>query len=143
MNAICFAHTIHGRAYSALGKPLEMLTQDACNFYKAHSVYANYGGAVLAGEESRNIVSALGRNKACILMNHGLLTVGSTVDEAAYLLGLMERCCQIQLLADAATAAPDGKGKKIIGEHEAAYNFKLTSDPVMNSYNTEIFMAHI
>ncbi|KAF2494103.1 aldolase [Lophium mytilinum] len=146
VNAVCLAHTIHGGAYSALGKPLEMITEDACNFYKAHSVYTNYGGVVLGEEESRNITSALGRNKACLLMNHGLLTTGGTVDEAAYLLGLMERCCQVQLLADAATAA--GKPKNLIGEHEAAHNFKLTSDPerlyanFQPDYDYEEAMSH-
>jgi len=68
------------------------------------------------------------------------------VDEAAFLLGLMERCCQIQLLADA--AASDGKGKKIVGEHEAAYNFKLMSDPerlyanFQPDYDYEEAMSH-
>ncbi|OCK77398.1 aldolase [Lepidopterella palustris CBS 459.81] len=126
VQAVCHARTIHGRAYSTFGKPLEMLTQDVCNVFKAHSVYANYGGMVLGEEEGRNIASALGRNKACIMMNHGLLTVGSTVDEASYLFGLMERSCQIQLLADA--AASNGKEKKLIGDNEAAYNFKVASD---------------
>ena len=41
-------------------------------------------------------------DKAAILRNHGLLTVGHTVDEAAWWFITMERCCQAQLLAEAA-----------------------------------------
>jgi len=41
-------------------------------------------------------------NKAVILKNHGLLTVGHSVDEAAWWLITMERSCQAQLLAEAA-----------------------------------------
>lgn len=60
MHAICHAHTIAGRAWSAFGKPLEMLTQDICNFYKALAVYDQYGGIVFAAEEGKNIAKALG-----------------------------------------------------------------------------------
>ncbi len=60
-------------------------------------------------------------------MNHGLLTVGGTVDEAAFLFGMMERSCHVQLLAEAAAA--NGLPKRIISDEEAGYNFKMASDP--------------
>ena len=60
-----------------------MITQDACRFYKSHSVYNNFGGVVLDREEGKRIAHCLGPNgKLCILQNHGLLTVGQSVDEA-------------------------------------------------------------
>src|SRR5438445_119150 len=43
----------------------------------------------------------LGDRKAIILRNHGLLTVGRTVDEAVWWFITMERSCQCQLLAEA------------------------------------------
>ena len=45
---------------------------------------------------------ALGPQKATIHRNHGLFTVGHTVDEAAWWFITMERSCQAQLLAEAA-----------------------------------------
>ena len=45
---------------------------------------------------------ALGSNKAVILRNHGLLTVGHSVDAAAFWFISMDRCCQTQMLAEAA-----------------------------------------
>ena len=53
-------------------------------------------------EEGKRIAHALGDNKAVILRNHGLLTVGHSVDEAAWWFITMERSCQAQLLAEAA-----------------------------------------
>src|ERR687895_162212 len=53
-------------------------------------------------EEGKRIAAALGGNKAVILRNHGLLTVGTTVDAAAWWFITMERSCQVQLLAKAA-----------------------------------------
>ena len=126
VHAVCHAHTPHGKAWSSFGKPLEMLTQDTCKFYNAHSVYDSYGGVVLAAEEGDRIAKALGGGKACILMNHGLLSVGHTVDEAAFLFLSMEHACQGQLLAEAAAA--NGLPKRIISDEEAAYNFRMESD---------------
>jgi ribulose-5-phosphate 4-epimerase/fuculose-1-phosphate aldolase len=62
-------------------------------------------------------------------MNHGLLTVGSTVDEAGFLFGLLDRGCQIQLQVEAAYAGNPALKKNIISDEEAAYNFKMASDP--------------
>jgi ribulose-5-phosphate 4-epimerase/fuculose-1-phosphate aldolase len=104
-----------------------MLTQDVCNFHNAHAVYANYGGIVFGSDEGERIAAALGpTNKALILMNHGLLTVGSTVDEASFLFGLLDRSCAIQLQVEAACAA--GLKKNVISDEEAAYNFKMASE---------------
>jgi ribulose-5-phosphate 4-epimerase/fuculose-1-phosphate aldolase len=63
--------------------------------------------------EGDRIGEALGNRKAVILQNHGLLTVGQTVDEAAWFFISMERSCQSQLLAEAV-------GKPIPISHESA-----------------------
>ena len=56
---------------------------------------------MLDPEEGKRIAYALGDARAAILRNHGLLTVGHTVDEALWLFVSMERSCQAQLLAEA------------------------------------------
>ncbi len=52
--------------------------------------------------------------KGCVLMNHGLLTVGAAVDEAAYMFRSLEKSCECQMLADAAAA--NGISKHIIDD---------------------------
>lgn len=126
--AACHTHSIHGKAYSAFGKPLDMLNQDACIFYNAHAVYDDFGGIVLEETEGRKIAEALGNNKAAILRNHGLLTVGSTVDEAAYLFTLMERTCEAQLMVDAASRGTGAK-PRLVDDRDAEYTYRATSDP--------------
>jgi ribulose-5-phosphate 4-epimerase/fuculose-1-phosphate aldolase len=96
------AHSVYGKAWSSLRRPLDPLTQDACAFYDDHVVFDDYTGAVMDVEEGKRIAHALGSCKAAILSNHGLLTVGHTVDEAAWWFITMERTCQAQLLAEAA-----------------------------------------
>ncbi|KAK6856475.1 arad-like aldolase/epimerase [Apiospora arundinis] len=120
VHAACHAHSVHGKAFSVFGRELEMITQDSLRFYKSHAVYDNFGGVVVDREEGDRIARALGHhNKAAILQNHGLLTVGQSVDEAAFWFLSLERTCQAQLLADAAAAA--GYEKKYIGDEEAGY----------------------
>jgi len=100
--AAAHTHSLHGKAWSALGRLLDPITQDACAFHGDHGLFDDYTGVVLDLEEGKRIGAALGGHKAVILRNHGLLTVGPTVDEAAWWFITMERSCQAQLLAEAA-----------------------------------------
>jgi ribulose-5-phosphate 4-epimerase/fuculose-1-phosphate aldolase len=96
------SHSVYGKTWSTLGRKLDPLTQDVCAFYKDHEVFDDYTGVVLDVQEGKRIAHALGDAKAVILRNHGLLTVGQTVDEAVWWFITMERSCQVQLMAEAA-----------------------------------------
>lgn len=111
--AAAHAHGVYGRSWSTFARLLDPLTQDACAFYKDHTIFQEYNGIVLDTEEGDRISRALGRHKAVIMVNHGNLTVGRTVDEAAWWFIAMERCCQAQLLVEAA-------GKPRLIDDEAA-----------------------
>ncbi len=100
--AAAHSHSLHGKAWSTLGRKLDAITQDACAFYGDHDVFDDYTGVVLDTEEGKRIAAALGDHKAIILRNHGLLTVGHSVDEAAFWFIVMDRTCHAQLLAEAA-----------------------------------------
>lgn len=128
INAACHTHSVWGRAFSCYGKPLEMLNQDSCYFYKSHAVYADFGGTAVEKEEGERIAKCAGENgRALILQNHGLLTVGETVDEAAYLFTLLERTCKIQMMVNA--SENNFYKKQLIGEDEAAYTNFISADP--------------
>jgi ribulose-5-phosphate 4-epimerase/fuculose-1-phosphate aldolase len=118
--AAAHAHSIYGKAFSTLGKKLDPITQDVCAFYDDHEVFDDYTGVVLDTEEGKRIAHALGGGKAAILRNHGLLTVGQSVDEAVFWFITMDRSAQTQLLAEAA-------GKPVLIDHDMA---KLTSTQV-------------
>ncbi|KNG48602.1 class II aldolase/adducin domain-containing protein [Stemphylium lycopersici] len=128
VHAACHAHSVHGKAFSAFGRELDMITQDSIRFYKSHVVYNQFGGVVLASEEGERIADALGDGKAAILQNHGILTVGKSVDEAAFWFLSLDKTCQAQLLVDAA-AAGNGHKPKIIPESEAAETYKQVGTP--------------
>ncbi|KAH8170430.1 hypothetical protein LIA77_09211 [Sarocladium implicatum] len=127
VTAACHAHSVHGKAFSCFGRELEMITQDALRFYKSHGVYRHFGGVAVDVAEGRRIAEALGDGKAAILQNHGLITVGRSVDEAAFWFISLDKTCQAQLLADAAAAS--GYEKKVINDEEAAHSAQQVGGP--------------
>ena len=125
--AAAHSHSLYGKAWAALGQPLASITQDACAFFEDHVVFDDFTGIVYETSEGERIAKALGNRKAAILQNHGLLTVGHTVDEAAWWFITMDRSCQTQLVAQAA-GKPQLIGREsalatrqIIGTHEAGW----------------------
>jgi len=100
--AAAHSHSLHGKAWASLGRVLDPITQDACAFFEDHVVVGDFTGVVHETSEGERIAKALGNHKAAILQNHGLLTVGLTVDEAVWWFITMDRSCHAQLLAQAA-----------------------------------------
>ena len=119
ITAAAHSHSVYGKAFSALGKTLDPLTQDSCAFYEDHVLFDDFSGVVLDNTEGEKIAAALGDKKAAILQNHGLLTVGDSIDAAAWWYITMERTCQAQLMAEAA-----GEPKPI--SHEVALQTRET-----------------
>jgi len=128
VHAACHAHSVHGKAFSVFGRELDMITQDSLRFWKSHAVYPQFGGIVLDREEGKRIAKCLGNGKAAILQNHGLLTVGASVDEAAFWFISLDKTCQAQLLVDAASAG-NGWQKKYIDDVEAEYTYEQVGRP--------------
>ncbi len=122
--AAAHAHGVYGKSFSTLARLLDPLTQDACAFYQDHVFYPGYNGVVYDTDEGDRIADCLGKNKAVIMANHGNLTVGETVDAAAWWFITMERSCQAQLAAEAA-------GKPNLIDNK---NALLTRDQVGSPY---------
>jgi len=72
-----------------------------------------------------------------ILQNHGLLTVGRSVGEADWWFVLMDKCCQIQLLAEAAG------GAKPVSLESARGVAELMGTPAMGRFNFRPMYAEI
>lgn len=136
------SHSTYGRAFSTLGRKLDALTQDACAFYNDHALYEDYGGVAVELNEGQQIAKALGSNKAAILQNHGLLTVGRTVDEAVWWFITMERSCQVQLLAEAA-AARTGQELKTISKDSAQQAFSILGSPTTGWFQFQTLYSKI
>lgn len=127
VDAICHAHTIAGRAWCVFGEPLDMITQDICDAYGRIYVDTEYTAVATAEKEGDRIAKVLGEDgMAALLRNHGIVTVGHTIDEAGFLLGLVDRSCEIQLRVEAACKGNPKLIKRKIPDEQAASNFRIT-----------------
>ncbi len=139
--AAAHAHSTYGRAFSTLGRLLAPITQDVCAFYNDHAVYEDFGGVVVELDEGRRIAEAIGKHKAAILQNHGLITVGGSVDEAVWWFITMERSCQVQLLAEGALR--DGETLKLISPKAAAQVYAITGNAFAGWFQFQPLYARI
>ena len=79
---------------------------------------------MLAEDEGIAIAEALGNKKAALLQNHGLLTCGKTIESTVFWFMSLEKCCHVQLMADAAAGGRGGETIKI-DEKDAEYTYKI------------------
>jgi len=137
-DVLCAAHShsIHGRSFCSLGRKIDTISQDACAFHDDIALYENFNGIVLDEAEGKEIAQALGGAKAALLQNHGLLTVGQSIEAAVYWFVSLEKCCHAQLMADAAAAGRGGETKKI-GHEEAMYTRKAIGSPAAGWFNAK------
>ena len=101
--AAAHCHSMYGKTFSTLGRPLKMISPDAPMFYNDVALCsAGSGAVVLDTAVGAEMAEALGHRKALIHQNHGLITCGGSVDAAVWWFVALERCCQSQLVAEAA-----------------------------------------
>src|SRR5579863_9113857 len=139
--AAAHSHSTYGRAFSTLGRPLAPITQDVCAFYDDHALYDDFGGVVVELDEGERIATAIGKHKAAILQNHGLITVGGTVDEAVWWFITMERSCQVQLVAEAALRGTETL--KMISPEAATQSCKITGSAFAGWFQFQPLYARI
>src|SRR6185312_10610064 len=93
-------HTELGMAISGLPGGLRMVSQAAIRFYNRVG-YHGYEGITEDFEERARINKDLGKNRALIMRNHGLLTVGKTAREAFVLRKSLIEAAKIKLRREA------------------------------------------
>ena len=91
---------------------------------------------MLAEKEGKDIAACLGNKKAALLQNHGLLTVGKTIEEAVFWFVSLEKCCHSQLMAEAA-AGSRGEKPIIIGDEEASYTKRTVGSPAAGWFSAK------
>lgn len=93
-------HTNAGIAVSALENGLQPYSQQSLFALSSLSYHA-YEGVALNPDEKKRLVADMGDTMFMILRNHGLLTCGATIADAFTYMFLLQRSCEIQLMAQA------------------------------------------
>lgn len=101
VKAIVHTHAPYASALSCTSSSLKTIHMDSAMLHGCAHL-AEWPGVPVADDEGRLISGALGSAKTILLANHGLLTTGSSVEEATYLAVFFERAARMQLRAMAA-----------------------------------------
>src|SRR5690349_5931112 len=96
VNCAVHVHTETGMAIAGLKGGLKMVSQQAIRFYNRMGYHA-YEGITEDFAERERINRDLGQNRAMIMHNHGLLTVGKNAREAFVLMKHLIDAADIQL----------------------------------------------
>jgi ribulose-5-phosphate 4-epimerase/fuculose-1-phosphate aldolase len=93
-------HTMEGVAVSCQKAGLLALSQQSLFPLSSLAYHAYEGVALNAGEKAR-LVADLGDRQFMILRNHGLLTCAQTVADAFLYMYILQKACEVQVLAQA------------------------------------------
>lgn len=93
-------HTVAGVAVACQKQGLLPLSQNSL-FPLTSLAYHDYEGIALNPDEKIRLQADLGDAHSLILRNHGLLTVGKTVADAFLAMFVLQRSCEVQVLAQA------------------------------------------
>ncbi|XP_061655151.1 alpha-adducin isoform X20 [Phyllopteryx taeniolatus] len=106
VKCIVHIHTAAGAAVSAMKCGLLPISPEALALGEV--AYHDYQGILVDDEECGIIQKNLGKNaKVLILRNHGLVSVGETVEEAFYYIHNLVNACEIQVRTLASAGGPD------------------------------------
>jgi ribulose-5-phosphate 4-epimerase/fuculose-1-phosphate aldolase len=97
--AAAHTHTQYGTPWCATNTPFSMICQEATAFFEDHAVFDDEEVQVLSTDGGKRIAAALGETKGILLRNHGLLSVGASVDEAVGWFLMMERVSEVHIKA--------------------------------------------
>uniref|UniRef100_A0A9J8BBC0 Alpha-adducin n=1 Tax=Cyprinus carpio carpio TaxID=630221 RepID=A0A9J8BBC0_CYPCA len=106
VKCIVHIHTAAGAAVSAMKCGLLPISPEALSLGEVS--YHDYHGILVDDEERVLIQKNLGpKSKVMILRNHGLVSVGETVEEAFYYIHNLVTACEIQVRTLASAGGPD------------------------------------
>ncbi len=115
----CSLHT-HPEAavvFASLGVPLVAIAHEATLFAPPDVArFTATGDLIRDAELGRAVATSLGARNALLLVNHGIVVVGSSCDEAVLAAVLLEKACRMQL---AAMSAAPGARLLVSSEDEA------------------------
>jgi len=99
VGAVVHGHPPYATAFGATNARLELLTHDAVLFADGVSVYDESADLITEREQARAVAEALGRRRAVLLANHGVVIADKDVRWAVLSAITLERAIRLQAIA--------------------------------------------
>jgi L-fuculose-phosphate aldolase len=102
VNCVIHTHPTYSVAFSATGRPMKCYGQPGALFYEALGVYADTINLIRSHAMGAGVARALGRHRAVLLKNHGVVVTGRSIEEAVVGTIMLENAAMVQLIVEAA-----------------------------------------
>ncbi len=122
---VAHTHTPWGTPFSATGRPVNAITQEACTFFERWAFFDDPEVQILNRNGGERIAEAMGDAQVGILRSHGLISTGASVGETIAAFVTFER------VTEALMKAPDAEP---ISDHDAA----IARDDLVNYRSLEM-----
>lgn len=94
-------HPPYAIALSASGTPLKCFSQPSALFYDALGTYDDTINLIRTPEMGAGVAQALGRGRAALLKNHGVVVAGPSIEEVVVSALMLENAAKIQMIVEA------------------------------------------
>ena len=101
VQAVVHTHAPHATAFASLGRPLLPVGHGGSLFCEGLPVFSETTDLIVDQARGRAVARTLGKHDALLLLSHGIVTCGRTVEEAVFLALALEKSCKMQLLVEA------------------------------------------
>ena len=98
VHAVVHTHSVYSSVLAVSGIDLPPVIDEVV-VYVGGAIKVSKYGFPGTPELADNVCDALGHNKAAFIANHGAVSVGETLEEALSICLLVERACQIYIMA--------------------------------------------
>ncbi|HEV8392212.1 MAG TPA: class II aldolase/adducin family protein [Dongiaceae bacterium] len=105
IQAVVHTHPPHAVAFSSLCRPLLPIGHEGALFCDGLPVFDRTSDLIVTSELGRDVTACLGDHSALLLRNHGIVSVGRSIEEAVMTAVLLEKACRVQLMAEQAGGA--------------------------------------
>lgn len=99
VNAVVHSHAPNTLVFGALEAELAPLSHEGALYFERVPRFTMTSNTILTYEIGAAVAGALGDHPAAFLRNHGGVAVGKTIRHAAVGAAVLERCCQLHILA--------------------------------------------
>ena len=105
VRAVVHTHAPYAVAFSSLGRPLQPVGHEGSVFCDGLPVFSETSDLIIDQGRGKAVARAIGEHNVLLLRNHGVVTVGRTVEEATVLALYLEKACKTQLMVEACGGA--------------------------------------
>lgn len=136
-HCIIHAHTTAGMAVSATREGLRPISFYAAAF-TGRIAYHDFEGVTIRPEEGERLIANLGTKRIMLLRNHGTLVMAGSLPEAFLTHWMLQRACEIQVVASAAGTPIDIPADVIAVHQRDLAAFQLPVSPGLPDFQAMV-----